>query len=315
MPKIVYVEQKFYGDSRKIIAAANGIIEEYSAQGFQLTLRQLYYQFVARGLIANRQKEYKRLGSIINNGRLAGLIDWRAIEDRTRNMRSLSHWENPQDMIDSALGSYRHDKWQDQEHRVEVWIEKDALVGVIEPICTELDVPYFACRGYSSQSEQWNAGQRFSRYVRDGLTPVVLHLGDHDPSGLDMTRDNEDRLNLFIGTHTDGAIVMERLALNWDQIQRYNPPPNPIKLTDSRAGNYEAAHGSESWELDALDPPVIASLIRKAVAKYRDEALWQSALKAEKKERDLLQKLKERWPAVAAMLRKRQPKGQTKRPR
>ena len=154
MPKICYVERTFSAGSRELIDKANEIIADYAAQGFMLTLRQLYYQFVARGLIPNKQTEYKRLGSVINDARLAGLIDWSAIEDRTRNLRRQPHWGSPQDIIEVALSSFRHDKWKDQKHRIEVWIEKDALVGVIEPTCEELDVPFFACRGYNSQSDE-----------------------------------------------------------------------------------------------------------------------------------------------------------------
>lgn len=305
MPRIAYIEKKFYGTSVKLIAAANVIIEEYRQQGFQLTLRQLYYQFVSRDLIANSQKEYKRLGSVINDARLAGLIDWDSIEDRTRNLRALPHWDTPQQMIDSALSSYRRDKWEDQNTRVEVWIEKDALAGVIEPICNEVDVPFFACRGYTSQSEQWAAGQRFAGYVSQGLRVVLLHFGDHDPSGIDMTRDNKDRLTMFVEHHAGDGIEVRRLALNMAQIEEHNPPPNPVKLTDSRAGGYQDNYGDESWELDALEPRIIRDLIAENVAIYRDDELWNKAKREEARERALFDKLKRHWPAVAKDLRKR----------
>lgn len=135
----------------------------------------------------------------MNDARLAGLMDWTHLEDRTRNLRSLSHWSDPRDILDSAAAGYRTDKWAHQPYRPEVWIEKDALVGVIEGVCEANDVPYFSCRDYTSQSEVWGAAQRLLRHVRRGQIPVVLHLGDHDPSGLDMTRDITDRLGLFLG--------------------------------------------------------------------------------------------------------------------
>src|SRR5512139_1588276 len=160
MPKVCYVPKSFSSNSMSIIEKANEIIAEYARLGFDLTLRQLYYQFVSRALIPNKDTEYKRLGSIINDARLAGLIDWDAITDRTRNLRSLSHWDDPGDIIYSAARSYHINRWEDQEYRVEVWIEKDALVGVIEGVCTDLDIPYFSCRGYTSQSEMWAAAQR-----------------------------------------------------------------------------------------------------------------------------------------------------------
>src|SRR6185295_4699456 len=110
-PMICYEDKKFGVERLAMIAKANQIIAIYAAQGYDLTLRQLYYQFVSRDLIANKTTEYKRLGSIINDARLAGLIDWSAIEDRTRNLASLSHWDNPSDIVTSAANSYRVDKW------------------------------------------------------------------------------------------------------------------------------------------------------------------------------------------------------------
>jgi hypothetical protein len=135
-------------------------------------------------------------------------------------------------------------------------------------------VDYFACRGYNSQSEQWRAGQRLARYVQKGQRPIIFHLGDHDPSGIDMTRDNTERLGLFAGT----PVMVVRLALNMDQVRHYNPPPNPAKLSDSRARDYVSKFGDESWELDALDPRVIQRLIRENVERIRNESIWQEAL-------------------------------------
>ena len=127
MPKIAYIEKRFAKSSLTIIEQANAIIADYAGQGFNLTLRQLYYQFVSRDLVANKQKEYKRIGSVINDGRLAGLIDWNAIEDRTRNLRGLSHWDNPAEIVDAAVNSYKRDKWENQPYRPEVWIEKEPI--------------------------------------------------------------------------------------------------------------------------------------------------------------------------------------------
>ncbi len=196
---IKYVNKRFGHGALSIIDKANQIIREYEAQGFDLTLRQLYYQFVARDLIANKQKEYKRLGGILNDARLAGLVSWQSIVDRTRNLQKNAHWLDPQQIVEECADQFEIDKWLPQDYRVEVWIEKDALVGIIEGICRGFDCPYFSCRGYTSQSEVWAAGMRLKNYVDDGQTPVIIHLGDHDPSGIDMTRDIADRLALFVG--------------------------------------------------------------------------------------------------------------------
>jgi len=177
-PLLSYVEKDFRADTLADIVQANRIIAEYMAAGFKLTLRQLYYQFVARDLIPNTQRSYKRLGSIINDGRLAGLIDWEAIEDRTRNVESLAHWDDPSEILNAVGRQYRTERWANQPTRVEVWIEKEALAGVFERICESLDVAYLSCRGYTSQSEMWAAAQRLIEYEEAGQDTIILHFGD-----------------------------------------------------------------------------------------------------------------------------------------
>jgi len=274
MPKQIYVEHKFAARTMALLEKANAIINEYAAQGFDLTLRQLFYQLVSRDIIANKQSEYKRLGDIISNARRAGLVDWYAIVDRTRHLRSNGHWETIADILRSAESSFAVDKWDNQPYRVEVMVEKDALIGVIASACQPLDVPYFACRGYSSDSEMWRAAQRFLRYEDNGQIPYIIHLGDHDPSGIDMTRDIEDRLNLF------GAIpLIKRIALNYDQVEMYNPPPNFAKETDSRWEGYVREYNTySSWELDALDPNVIVELISNEILSVRDDDAWDERM-------------------------------------
>lgn len=156
MPKIEYKSIKFQQKSLELINLVNQVVEEYQAQGYELTLRQAYYQLVARGYIPNNERSYKNIGNLINDGRLAGLIDWHSITDRTRNLRRNGHWDNPADVIGSARYSYMLDKWQGQPNYVEVWVEKDALVDIVGQACRPLDTPYFSCRGYTSQSEMWS---------------------------------------------------------------------------------------------------------------------------------------------------------------
>jgi hypothetical protein len=309
MPKIKYQDLPITRNAEQmaLIKHANTIIRSYQAQGFDLTLRQLYYQFVSRGLLENTMQSYKRLGGIIVDGRLAGLIDWDAIVDRTRNLESLAHWGSPEAIVDAVSEQFRIDKWARQPHRVEVWIEKEALAGVFQRICEELDVPYFCCRGYTSVSEMWAAGQRLLKYRSSlkkqpngqrGQVPIILHFGDHDPSGIDMTRDIVDRLQLFSGF----AIAVERLALNMDQVQEYGPPPNPAKLGDSRSASYVDLYGEESWELDALEPSVLADLVREAVARFRDDELWAEDEAEQVRGREQLAKIASQYADVVQFL-------------
>ena len=99
MPKIEYVPKNFSTDRLQMIDKVNGVVSEYQQQGYSLTLRQVYYQMVARDIIPNNMRSYKNLGNLINDARLAGLIDWLAIEDRTRNLRGNSHWAKPGSVI------------------------------------------------------------------------------------------------------------------------------------------------------------------------------------------------------------------------
>lgn len=295
--KIKYQDIKLSKGSLALVETANKILAEYAQRGLIVTLRQLYYQFVARDIIPNKQSEYKRLGSIINDARLAGLIDWDYLQDRTRNLAKLSHWDDPGGVIRSAAQSYHRDLWETQDQYVEVWIEKDALVGVIEGICEEWDVPFFSCRGYTSQSEMWAAAVRLRGRERAGKETHVIHLGDHDPSGKDMSRDIQDRLKMF-----RSEVQIHRIALNMDQVTQYNPPPNPAKITDSRATAYIDEYGAESWELDALDPDVLIALIRETILEHCDEDEFKESQAKQEKERELLTKASDNWDDVAEYL-------------
>jgi hypothetical protein len=317
-------------DAQAVVRQAEAICRTYAGQGYDLTLRQLYYQFVARDLLPNNMRSYKRLGDIVNKARLAGLLDWDYIVDRTRNLRGTAHWSDPGAIIGSAASSFRLDKWADQPRRVEVWVEKEALAGIVQRVADRYDVDWFSCRGYVSQSEVWGAAQRHYRYIADGQGITVLHLGDHDPSGIDMTRDIRDRLEQFLDVdwlndHPDDfegdsvkvseirdamrawisggdPIEVRRIALNYDQVEQYSPPPNPAKLTDSRANGYVREHGYESWELDALDPATLADLIAEHLGGERNPELFNERQQVEAEHRALLEAASRRWSDVVELL-------------
>lgn len=296
MPKIQYKEIAFKQKSLDLIELVNSVIDEYRAQGYELTLRQAYYQLVARGYIENNERSYKNIGSLINDGRLAGLIDWNSITDRTRNLRNRAHWDQPQDVIYSAKYSYLLDKWEGQPNYVEVWVEKDALIDIVGQACRPLDTPHFSCRGYTSQSEMWSAAQRFIRQ-KNREARYIIHLGDHDPSGIDMTRDIQERLEMF------GAdVYVKRVAMTMNQVTTYNPPPNPAKITDSRCGKYIDQYGEESWELDALEPQMLTKLITNEVTALRDDAIYQAICDREEAEKRELQTVADEYQKVISFL-------------
>jgi hypothetical protein len=303
VPKIRYRSIDFQRATLDVIEQAEAICRQYAAAGDDLTLRQLYYQFVARGLLANTQKNYKRLQSIVSDARLAGLIDWYHIVDRTRNLSSPWADDSPASAIELAANGYRLNRWVGQPTYMEVWVEKDALSGIVSRAADAYDVPWFACRGNVSQSEMWSAGRRLIDQCteHDRSKILILHLGDHDPNGIDMTRDITDRLTEFM---EDDAELLEvrRIALNIDQVRALNPPPNPVKLTDSRAAGYISRFGSECWELDALDPPTLRGLITREIEAEVNMGIRRDVLDQEERERELLTAASDRWPELVDIL-------------
>lgn len=296
---ICYQPKKFTSEHLKVIEQVEAVLAEF--KGYSLTVRQMHYQFVARDWMANTDRNYQRLGGIINDARLAGLLPWDAFEDRGRNLMGHRTLSGPREMMAQAISEYKLDLWARQDYRPEVWVEKQALEGVVGEICSHLRVDFYATKGYNSQSEQWRAGRRLADYVKKGQTPIVFHLGDHDPSGIDMTRDNQDRLSLFAGV----PIMVVRLGLNMDQIERYRPPPNYVKVNgygeyaDSRAKEYVRTFGTEeSWELDALSPRVIRDTIEENVLRLRNSELWDEALEEETLDiRHMTELMMEQFPA------------------
>ncbi len=279
---ICYVPKTFTKTHLEVIERVEAVLSEY--QGHTLTVRQMHYQFVSRGWYKNTDRNYQRLGNVISDSRLAGLLPWDAFEDRGRGLRGWNTVSGPREAHTKMIEQFKLDLWRTQPYRPEVWVEKQALEGVIGEICSELRVDFYATKGYNSQSEQWKAGRRLAGYITKGQMPIIFHLGDHDPSGVDMTRDNRDRLSLFAGV----PITVVRLGLNMDQIEQYNPPPNYVKVngygeySDSRAKEYVRTFNTEeSWELDALSPKVIHNLIEENVKRLRDEELWDEALEEE----------------------------------
>jgi len=283
-----FLDHRFGRDSLSILDEITAILDEYEALGFDLSLRQLYYQLIARDVLPasweddktgskNSQGNYKRIGNLVNDARLAGLIDWEMIQDRNRETVSNAHWDSPAQIVNAAANQFRIDKWADQPVHIEAMVEKDALSGVLIPVCRELDIRFTANKGYSSSSMLYEVGQRIRRQADIGKTVHILYMGDHDPSGIDMTRDVQERLELFSGYD----IFTERLALNMEQVEVLRPPENPAKTTDSRAAAYIRRFGESSWELDAVEPRALAGLVTQAVEALRDEALWEAAVSRE----------------------------------
>lgn len=308
MPKIAYVENRFQKATLETIDKANKIIDDWRAKGFTLTVRQIYYRFIALDLFPaswidddynrkhglppgtkNTLRNYKRLIDILVIGRLGGLVDWNAI-DRTRGLRGMQHWDDTQEYIASVRHAYRLDKWGSQKTRFELWFEKDALSGIAEHIATQddLDVQFFSSRGYNSESAMWGAAQRLN-YHREklGQETIILQFSDHDPSGIDIGRDITDRFALF-----NCPVTVKRMALTIAQVRKFKLPPNPAKENDIRFAGYVKKFGKESWEMDALEPDYMEEITRKEILKHRDAKDWEAKKAIEDTQRELIRRTK-----------------------
>lgn len=292
MPVEQFKSHKFSDEKRALIRQMIAVLNAYAAQGYRLTLRQLYYQLVSKALIPNTLQSYKNIGELLSNARLAGLVDWSMIEDRNRETITPSHWESPSHILRAVAEQYRIDKWADQPYHIEVMVEKDALSGVLVPVTRRLDISLTANKGYSSQSTMYEIGKRLARLRKAGKQITIIYLGDHDPSGIDMTRDVEDRLSMF--SRVNGIEIL-RLALNIEQVRQWNPPENPAKMTDSRIAGYVEKFGYSSWELDAVEPRELDRIVTAAVEERRNQALWDAALEREQGERDALKEMADSW--------------------
>ena len=277
------------------VTAVNRIIGQYT---IPLTLRQIYYRLVAAGLIPNRRSAYNGLSAQLVKAREAGEVDENRINDRTRSIEDRAY-DSPEDFLDAIIWTTKNRFfrrfWKTQETYCEAWVEKDALSQVIAGAVEDLNTIVAPSRGYSSYTYVKDAVYRFQRNRGDAERVVILHLTDHDPSGLDMTRDLQDRFDAYSRGFLF-EVELKRVALTIDQVRQYVLIPNPTKVTDSRAGGYMAQYGDECWELDAIEPDELVRLVQEAVeGEVTDWAAWDKLRDQERGEREELRKLFEDW--------------------
>jgi hypothetical protein len=277
----------------EIVRAVNGVLGQYD---MPLTLRQVYYRLVAAQVIENTFRNYKNLGRLLVKAREEGDVDDTRFEDRARYtaggdfgyMDPEAFLKGEVERLLSSPDRYTRRLWDDQPKYVEVWVEKDALRTLVESVTEEYRVRLTVGRGYASYTfVNEAAGRIHYELTKDPereVEAVVLYLGDHDPSGVNIQEDLNNRLLRY------GApeVTMKRVALTPGQIEEYHLPSAPIKMTDSRAGAFLIEHGNEAVELDALEPPVLQALIREAVLEEIDVDRWNEKVKEIKKERGAL---------------------------
>lgn len=287
--KIAYTENLKLGPANKErLETINQIIEKYVDDGYVMTLRQLYYQLVQRNIIPNVSKEYAKLSTLLKQGRMAGIVDWDAIEDRGRQPKIPWSTSGIAGALKTIHDQYRLDRMQEQEYYIEIWVEKDALSNVMRRVTEKYHVNLMVNKGYSSCSAMHESYWRFKESEKPG---VLLYFGDHDPSGKDMVRDIEDRMREF-GLGIEYNFNVQNPALNMDQVRRYRLPENPAKITDPRAAEYIRQYGNKSWELDALEPPVLVRIIEDAILEYIDMDKYKDMLFKEKTEKLRLMKMR-----------------------
>lgn len=265
---------------QKTLDLLDDVCEVLAEYDHALTLRQLFYRLVAAHVIENAENSYKSLSRTLVKAREEGLVAIDALEDRTRAPERPSCWMDVEHYAEAVRDSYRRDKWRTQQQHVEVWIEKDALAGLIERVTRPRDVFAYACRGYNSMTALWEAGQRFEKI---GKPVLLLYFGDFDPSGVDMTRDIRDRL----ATYTTADVTVRRVALTKAQIIEHNLPPMPAKRSDSRAADFIDEHGEVSAvELDALPPDVLTAMTAETIDANCDLSEFERQKELEAEERD-----------------------------
>ncbi|MDH3779363.1 MAG: hypothetical protein OES15_00760 [Nitrosopumilus sp.] len=279
MTKISYTLSKnFRKDTLLLLEKIVVMVDDYEKKGYRMTLRQLFYQLVSHDMLPNDQKKYKKLSTIIKDARMAGLIDWDVIEDRIRIPTMPSEFENISHLVKAAISSYRRDRWENQEYYVEVWVEKDALSGVLEPVTRKYHVHLLVNRGYSSTSALHESVLRIKQ--QQDKECIILYLGDHDPSGKNMITDIKNRLEQF---QCDATV--RDVALTMEQIKQYNLPPNSAKKSDPRSDKYIKRHGNLSWELDALTPEVLNQLVSSHIEEFLDMDEYQRIINQEEEEK------------------------------
>jgi hypothetical protein len=283
-----FIDKTFTARTMKVIEQAITILEEYAAKGYDVSVRQLFYQHVARGLLANTQGNYDNLAAVISEARLAGLIDWDHIRDRHRVTHEVAAFASIKEFLQEQVETYRRDRWSRQPRYVEVMCEKATLEGVFLPVCDRWGVRFTANKGYSSSSTMYERG-KFLQSMRDveGKEVHVIYFSDHDPSGVQMVDDVRQRLTLF----SAGFVTLHNPALTIAQVRTLNLPENPAKTTDSRSQAYIERYGGSSWELDAVDPATLAAMLDGEIRALVDGTLWEDQTQAELAERDKLQDL------------------------
>ena len=263
-----------------------------------LTLRQLYYQLVAAGFIANEHREYAKLSRLLTRARIDGIVPWTAIEDRARATLQSGGWscstDFVQDELERFLTGYRRDLLQSQDIALELWVEKDALSRICHAAAFSYCVPVVVAKGFSSVSYVHDCRQRVEANAEQGQRTVLLYFGDLDPSGWEMLPSMLTTLQaeMGLGEWVEGR----RCALLPQQVEDLGLPRNPdaLKRTDSRAAKYIERFSALAVELDAVPPATLERMVREAIEAELDLSTFDEERRIEHAEGASVAALRER---------------------
>jgi hypothetical protein len=247
-----------------------------------MTVRQVFYQLVGRGIVEKTEAEYKQtVVRLLTDMRRAHEIPFSWIADNTRWMRKPCIYDSLHHMLEVTKATYRRALWNDQSAYVEIWLEKDALAGVLYEETRPWDVPLMVTRGYSSVSYLYSAAEAIAA---QGKPTFIYYFGDHDPSGRDITRVTEKGIREFA---PDADIRFQREAVTEEQIAELRLPTRPTKNTDSRSKGFKG----ESVEVDAIPAPYLRSLVRNCIERHIDAGLLDGTKRVEAGEREMLKRV------------------------
>jgi hypothetical protein len=245
------------------------------------TVRQIFYLASVRGIVAKDEGGYSRVQIDLVEMRRSGQLPYGWIVDHTRWQRRLVTFNSIDEALADTAETYRKALWRDANCYLEIWLEKDALSGVVMPVTKKFDVPLMVARGYASETFLHSSGE----YMASVDKPCfVYHFGDFDPSGQDAARAVERGLR----HHAAGAeIHFERIAVTQNQIDEWDLPSRPTKQSDTRAKKF----GPVSVELDAIDPNKLRELVEEVIVRHLPTDQYEVLIEAEKSERKLFQGL------------------------
>ena len=270
---------------------------EALAEYWPLTLRQVYYQLVAAGLIENCRAQYTKLSRLLAKARLHGLVPWDAIEDRARTTLESAGWPDRETFINTKVGGflkgYRRDLLQGQSIVPEIWIEKDALSRITHGVALQYCVPVLVGRGFSSVSYLHEARDRIHRRAKAGQITRILYFGDLDPSGRAMLPTMMETLTREMDC--EGLVEARHCALTPEQVEAYSLPTslNALKESDTRAAKYREQFGDLAVELDALPPPDLEAIVKASIRETLDLSELEAEREREVADGDALATLRE----------------------